>query len=140
MKIQVVSYIDLIVLQAAMYDRKIMSRWLAAKSNPKIHPTPIQQVLHNTMGELFFEEQLFSIFNQMRLSRSDAKMTRRGHFTEDIRMRVISSLINEFRATLQDAERAWEFIKNRAPYTWRYSYLATIINETLRYEYESRKH
>ena len=128
---KVCSYIDLVILQAAMYDAKIMCRWLKAKSIPIIHPTPIQQVLHNTMGELFFEHQILQIFKELGLGKEEVKV--------EIRMRFVSSLVNRFGASLQEAQKSWTFLKSRAPFTYRYSYLSKIVNETLKYEYESRK-
>lgn len=136
---KVCSYIDLIILQAAMYDAKIMCRWLKAKSIPIIHPTPIQQVLHNTMGELFFEHQILQIFKELGLGKEEVKVVRNRQQADEIRMRFVSSLVNRFGASLQEAQKSWTFIKYRAPFTYRYSYLSKIVNETLKYEYESRK-
>jgi Zn-dependent M32 family carboxypeptidase len=122
-----------------MYDAKIMCRWLKAKSIPIIHPSPIQQVLHNTMGELFFEHQILQIFKELGLGKEEVKVVRNRQQADEIRMRFVSSLVNRFGASLQEAQKSWTFIKSRAPFTYRYSYLSKIVNETLKYEYESRK-
>ena len=122
-----------------MYDAKIMCRWLKAKSTPIIHPTPIQQALHNTMGELFFEHQILIIFKELGLGKDDVKIVRNRQQVDEIRMKFVSSLVNKFGASFQEAHKSWLFIKSRAPYTWRYSYLSKIVNETLKYEYESRQ-
>lgn len=133
------NYIDLVILQAALYDSEIMYRWLEAKSTPILHPTPIQQSLHNTMGELFFEHQILQIFKELGLSKYEVKMLRNRQQTDEIRKKFVSSLMNKFGASFQEAQKSWTFIKSRAPFTYRYSYLSKIVNETLRYEYESRK-